>query len=72
MEIVEFINLNGRKVTFRLQQRYLNRAHIERLERGLPESLETTSIHMDIVENLYCINAIICRIVNPLRKVPVL
>jgi len=60
--------IRRKRFTFSLQQKWLHRAHIERLERGLPESLESTSIHMDLLENLYQINMAVCRILRPISQ----
>jgi phosphate:Na+ symporter len=42
--------------------------HIARLESGLSESYETSSIHLDVLTNLKRINTHITNIVYPLRK----
>ena len=44
----------------------LTEAHIERLHRGLRESIETSSIHLDLLSNLKRINSQLCNIAHPI------
>jgi phosphate:Na+ symporter len=39
--------------------------HLERLREGRPETLETTSLHMDILRDLKRINSHICSVAYP-------
>jgi phosphate:Na+ symporter len=39
-----------------LEQNRLHRAHIDRLHQGLKESLDTTTVHMDLIGDLHQIN----------------
>lgn len=43
-------------------QDQLRTRHFERLKAGLPESLETTTIHLDLMEDLRRVNSHACRI----------
>jgi len=42
--------------------------HFERLREGRPESLETTSLHLDILSDLKRINSHICSVVYPVLE----
>ncbi len=44
------------------QERQLKQAHIRRLHEGLPESIETSAIHVDVLTNLKRINSHITNI----------
>lgn len=43
-------------------ERDMREAHIDRLHRGLKESIDTSSIHLDVLTNLKRINSYICNI----------
>ncbi len=47
-----------RKAAVNRQERELRRAHIARLNQGLPESIDTSAIHLDILSNLKHINSL--------------
>lgn len=49
-----------------LMERELVQAHLERLRRGLKESIETSHIHLDIMGNLARINSLITHIAYPI------
>ncbi|MFQ5441237.1 MAG: Na/Pi cotransporter family protein [Thermodesulfobacteriota bacterium] len=49
-------------------ERELRQAHIKRLHRGLRETVETTSIHLDILANLKRINSYITNIAYPILE----
>ncbi len=51
-----------RKAKFAELERKLRQAHIDRLHRGLKESIDTSAIHLDILTNLKRINSYICNI----------
>lgn len=40
--------------------------HLERLREGRPESLETTSLHLDVLRDLKRIHSHICSVAYPL------
>ncbi len=44
----------------------LRESHIQRLHRGLRESIETSSIHLDLISNLRRINSHLCSIAYPI------
>jgi phosphate:Na+ symporter len=46
-------------------ERELTQTHLERLRRGLRESLETSHIHLDAIGNFARINSLIAHIVYP-------
>lgn len=48
------------------KERELKQAHIHRLHAGLPESIETSAIHLDVLTNLKRINSHITNIAYPL------
>lgn len=48
------------------KERELRAAHIQRLHEGLPESIETSAIHLDVLTNLVRINHHIISIAYPI------
>ena len=48
----------------------LYQRHIQRLEKGLSESFETSSIHLDVISNLKRINSLLANIVYPIVQEP--
>jgi phosphate:Na+ symporter len=48
------------------KERELRQAHIRRLHEGLPESIETSAIHLDVLTNLKRINSHITNIAYPI------
>ena len=50
------------KAGVREKERELKQAHIQRLQMGLRESIDTSAIHLDILSNLKRINSHICDI----------
>jgi len=48
----------------------LYQRHILRLEKGLAESFETSSIHLDVISNLKRINSLLTNIVYPIVQDP--
>lgn len=49
-------------------ERELVQAHLERLRKGLRESIETSHIHLDVIGNFARINALITHIVYPILE----
>ncbi len=47
-------------------ERALNAAHIDRLHRGLRETIETSSIHLDLLSNLHRINSHVTNVAYPI------
>jgi phosphate:Na+ symporter len=47
-------------------ERELTQAHLERLRKGLRESLETSHIHLDTIGNLARINSLVTHIIYPI------
>ncbi len=52
------------------KERELKQAHIHRLHAGLPESIETSAIHLDVLTNLKRINSHVTNIAYPLVDQP--
>lgn len=49
-------------------ERELTQAHLERLRKGLRESIETSHIHLDLIGNLARINSLITHIIHPIAE----
>ena len=47
-------------------ERELTQAHLERLRKGLRESMETSHIHLDVIGNYARINSLVTHIIYPL------
>jgi len=47
-------------------ERELTQAHLERLRKGLRESMETSHIHLDAIGNLARINSLVTHIIYPI------
>lgn len=54
------------KEDLELLERELTQAHLERLRKGLRESMETSHIHLDAIGNLARINSLITHIIYPI------
>jgi phosphate:Na+ symporter len=54
------------KVTIATMAQELTEAHIERLHQGLRESIDTSSIHLDLLSNLKRINSQLSNIAHPI------
>jgi len=54
------------KEELELLERELTQAHLERLRKGLRESMETSHIHLDAIGNLARINSLITHIIYPI------
>lgn len=59
------LSLLNNKIKIADKERRLREAHIERLHKGLRESIETSSIHLDVLSNLKTINSYISNIAYP-------
>ncbi|MFQ5900126.1 MAG: Na/Pi cotransporter family protein [Thermodesulfobacteriota bacterium] len=57
-----------RKISIADKERSLREAHIMRLHKGLKESIDTSSIHLDILTNLKRINSYVSSIAYPLVR----
>jgi phosphate:Na+ symporter len=51
-----------------LMERELIQAHLDRLRKGLRESIETSHIHLDVIGNLARINSLITHIIYPIAE----
>jgi len=58
------------KPAIRELEQDLYQRHIQRLEAGLSESFETSSIHLDVIANLKRINSLLTNIIYPLVQSP--
>jgi phosphate:Na+ symporter len=54
------------KVAFRELERAASESHLQRLRRGTPESIETTSLHLDILRDLKRINSHLTSVAYPI------
>ncbi len=59
------------KTAIGIKERELKQAHIARLYAGLPESIETSTIHLDILTNLKRIDHHVVSIAYPIVEKPV-
>lgn len=48
------------KRRFRAQERRLTHAHVSRLQRGVVQSLETSSLHLELVADMKRLNSLFC------------
>ncbi len=61
--------LLANKVELAEMERELRQAHIQRLHKGLKESIDTSSIHLDILSNLRRINSYISNVAYPIVEI---
>ncbi|HEY7687800.1 MAG TPA: Na/Pi cotransporter family protein [Dongiaceae bacterium] len=54
------------KVAFRELERFASESHLKRLRRGTPESLETSSLHLDVIRDLKRINSHLTSVAYPI------
>ncbi|MGH6932627.1 MAG: Na/Pi cotransporter family protein, partial [Dongiaceae bacterium] len=54
------------KVAFRELERAASENHLRRLQRGTPESLETSSLHLDVIRDLKRINSHLTSVAYPI------
>jgi len=54
------------RAVIRQRERDLRQSHLDRLRAGLPESVETSEIHLDVLTNLKRINSHITAVVHPI------
>ncbi|MBI5043919.1 MAG: Na/Pi cotransporter family protein [Nitrospirae bacterium] len=57
------------KIALAEMERNLRQAHIQRLHRGLKESIDTSSIHLDVLSNLRRINSYISNVAYPIVEI---
>jgi PhoU domain len=62
--------LISEKTEVRNAELYAAERHFERLRQGLPESIETTSIHLDVLRDLKRIHSHICSVAFPVLEKP--
>ena len=51
-----------------IMERELVQAHMDRLRKGLRESMETSHVHLDLIGNLARINSLIAHIIYPIAE----
>jgi phosphate:Na+ symporter len=54
------------KVAFRELERFASESHLQRLRRGMPESIETSSLHLDVIRDLKRINSHLTSVAYPI------
>ena len=54
------------KVAFRELERFASESHLQRLRRGTPESIETSSLHLDVIRDLKRINSHLTSVAYPI------
>jgi phosphate:Na+ symporter len=54
------------KVAFRELERFASENHLQRLRRGTPESIETSSLHLDVIRDLKRINSHLTSVAYPI------
>jgi phosphate:Na+ symporter len=60
--------LIAQKVQFRDLERAYSGTHLERLSWQTPESIETSSLHLDIINDFKRINSHFCAIAYPILE----
>ena len=60
--------LLGQKAEFRDLERAYARTHLDRLAWQTPQSIETSSLHLDIINDFRRINSHICSIAYPILE----
>jgi phosphate:Na+ symporter len=60
--------LIGQKAEFRERERACAGAHLERLAWQTPESIETSSLHLDIINDFKRINSHLCAVAYPILE----
>ena len=60
--------LLGQKVAIRDMERLATSAHLERLRQGLPETIETSRIHLDVIRDLKRINSHLTSVAYPILE----
>ncbi len=56
------------KARINQKERELKQAHVHRLHSGLPESIETSAIHLDVLTNLKRVNSHVTNIAYPIAE----
>ena len=64
-DITEARKLLAEKATLRNEELAATERHLERLREGRPESIETTSLHLDVLRDLKRIHSHICSVAYP-------
>lgn len=49
-------------------ERALRQKHLDRLQAGVPESIDTTSVHLDVLSNLKRINSLLTAVAYPILE----
>jgi len=64
-DVTEARKLLAEKTTLRNEELAATERHLERLREGRPESIETTSLHLDVLRDLKRIHSHICSVAYP-------
>ncbi len=64
-DVGEAQKLLAEKAALRSAELAATERHLERLREGLPESIETTSLHLDVLRDLRRIYSHICSVAYP-------
>lgn len=64
-DVTEARKLLAEKATLRSAELAATERHLERLREGRPESIETTSLHLDVLRDLKRIHSHICSVAYP-------
>ena len=67
-DVTEARRLLADKVALRNAELAATEHHLERLREGRPESLETTSLHLDVLRDLKRIHSHICSVAYPVLE----
>jgi phosphate:Na+ symporter len=67
-DVVEARKLIAAKAELRSAELIAAERHLERLREGRPESLETTSLHLDVLRDLKRIHSHICSVAYPVLE----
>jgi phosphate:Na+ symporter len=67
-EVTEARKLLAEKARLGRAERLAAERHLERLREGLPQTLETTSLHLDVLRDLKRIHSHICSVAYPVLE----
>jgi phosphate:Na+ symporter len=67
-DVGEAHRLLAEKVALRNVELAATERHLERLREGRPESLETTSLHLDVLRDLKRVHSHICSVAYPVLE----
>src|SRR5438477_10094543 len=68
-DVKEARKLLAEKAALRNTELAATERHLERLREGRPETLETTSLHLDVLRDLKRVNSHICTVAYPVLEI---